>query len=484
MFGTTNKILFTAFFSIFGFLFFFPGLVSAQSPVLDNFSTYSGWSTFFGSDYDLETNVSNCFAGNCLTATNGNRGIYKFGSALPYLDIALTFYIKGSGGTTLRICSTDSSNCNEGTGEVAQTAIASDPSEWRKYDVRGCTYVGDTFASSNFQYRYSVDGIVIADWTDCYTLGFSAAHIGNYSGIGFINAGTYSIQLDELNTTEADPIPDTSTHFESFTPNLGTTTPVATSTAFTFGATGYVSSDDFSTSSTKLYIRYRQLTGMGIRGNSSFGSNGDFFLPITSSGEFDLSTTTSVLQTGVYAAYYAIEVPRFTLFGINILTNTVQSAIGNFVVGEASSLEIQQVQFLANTTGSGVDVNIPTDESATSTLFDLGRSFGLADVVLSKFPINWAVEYANVLYDLGSSTATSTIPEVVMDFGSMATLQAIATTTDMDTEVTFFTADTLYEVAEIPAIGLMRTVAGWMLWLGLVSYAWRRAGSLFATARN
>jgi len=275
------------------------------------------------------------------------------------------------------------------------------------------------------------------------------------------------------------PVFDTSTRFITFTPTLGTTTPVATSTAFTFGVTGYINENDLS-SSTELYIRWRQQSGGGIRGNSLIQDYGEFLFPITSSGDFSFSTTTSVLNTGVYISYYAIRDPLFEIFGVGFFNETILDSVGNFVVGEASQSEIINSEILLQTTGGGlVDTTIPTEETASSSLYALGSIFNLKDQVFTRFPINWVFEYVQVLNALPESTSTTTIPAVTINYGNLALLQNVPTTTPINTTFTFFSASTFDDVAEFSGIQAMRTFLSWTLWLALVFYAWRAVSGMF-----
>jgi len=325
------------------------------------------------------------------------------------------------------------------------------------------------------------------DVTDCSWVDSGQTVSGWPQWSGFTlraDAGT-TMRMQNFRGAVAPAPPDHTTHFTSFTPTLGTTTPNATSTSFTFGATGYIAESDFATSSTVLYIRYLQQTGQGQNGNSLLASQGSFSITATSSGEFSLSTTTPILNTGVYSAYYSITRPAITIFGINFFSRTLKSAIGTFIVGAVSQTDIDSVQLLTNTTGGGfVDTTIPTtDNEASSTVLGMGGAFGIAAVVLQKFPINWVVEYANVLTDLASSTATTTIPDVTVSYAGLKEIQNIPTTTTQNLSVTFFSASTLDTVGAYPAIILMRTVIGWSLWIGLIFMAWRRANGLFSQAQ-
>jgi len=278
---------------------------------------------------------------------------------------------------------------------------------------------------------------------------------------------------------------DFTTRFDTFVPELGVITPNATSTTFALEVIGYINEADYTTDETNIYMRYRQATGMGLRGNSNIGSNGEFTWFPTTFGEFEATTTAEILNTGVYNIYWSIRKPLFSVFGFGFFNNTVLDVVGTFVVGDdVSETEILQNQLIIETTGGGiVDVTVPTSETATSTLeslpFSWGQAFGLREAILSKFPFNWISGYVTVLNGLAESEATTTIPSVTINYGGLSLLQNVATSTAIDTEITFFSGATIDEVAEFTGIQSMRTFLGWVLWLGLIGYASRAGKQMF-----
>jgi len=302
-------------------------------------------------------------------------------------------------------------------------------------------------------------------------------------------AGETKALSGEIDGSGGTPL-NVNTRFDSFTPTLGTTTPNATSTSFTIGATGYINPSDFATSSTRVHVRFRQTTGIGVGTNSILSTGADIYFDATTTGAFSFSTTTSITNTGVYTVYWAIEHPRFSLFGIGFLTDTVLSALGDFVVSSAANPVSQQQLDQATVAGQFGPIGytgqqLPIDDaSASSTLLGLGGAFNIANVVLNKFPINWVVQYANVLSDLASSTATTTIPAVVINYGGLKEIQNIPTTTAQTLQFTFFSAATFDQVAALPGISAMRMLLGWTLWIGLIFYAWRRVSGIFTQAQK
>jgi len=272
-----------------------------------------------------------------------------------------------------------------------------------------------------------------------------------------------------------------STQFTSYTPTLGEVTPIATSTTFTFGATGYILTTDFFEDDTVLYIRYKQSTGMCLRGNSCIGTSGEIEIPISSSGLFNLSDSSSeVLNTGVYNVYYAIRVPRYQVLGYGILTKTLIDSIGTFIVGEATDTEIQENQLLMNNSGFLSDATfIPTEETATSTLLGLTNAFGIRDAILQKFPFNWFIESSDIFLSMEDSTTTTEYSDVTIDYSSLHFLNQIATTSTVNAQVTFFASTTFDDVGDLAGIQLMRTLVSWTLWIGLLGYAWRATAGMF-----
>lgn len=331
-------------------------------------------------------------------------------------------------------------------------------------------------------YRYDL-GSVSVDVSGTGDGSYFWAAYSDYSAKIPYAVNYYTISGGVCSITPVGPVGpvDFSTHFESFTPLLGTTTPNATSTTFTFGATGYVNSTDFATSSTELYIRWRQMTEVGVGSNDWRANVGEITIPIESPGEFNLSTTTDILDTGVYTVGFFIRKPRFEVLGFGFLNNELRSAIGSFVVGSTTTeKEFQTVELMVGTTGAAfANQQVVTEQTASSSLLSLSTIFDFKDQVLGKFPINWVIEYSNVLQNLASSTSTTTIPSVTINYGSLSLLQNIPTTTPITTTFTFFSADTFDEVGEMSGIQLFREFVSWTLWIALVSYAWRRGQSLF-----
>jgi len=289
-----------------------------------------------------------------------------------------------------------------------------------------------------------------------------------YSG----NLGTWYV--DDLSDSSA-VVPLTTTQFVTYDPTLGTTTPIATSTSFSFGVTGYLDSTDLA-SSTEIYMRFRQQTGMGIRGNPVTSRYGEFTFPLTASGEFDVSTSTPILNTGVYAAYWEIRNCSFSLFGVCFWHDTLVSSIGNFVVGEATEQEIGSTEALLDTnlgniTGVGNTQFITS--STTTTFFDPGFIGSLKNSVMSKVPFVWVTQVVGAFNSISYGTTT------------MPTLALTASTTSFqlilggDNELTLLSQAEFEQYIPSPVHNTFMVLQGLVFYLAGGMYMFRRTTRFF-----
>lgn len=148
-----------------------------------------------------------------------------------------------------------------------------------------------------------------------------------------------------------------------------------------------------------------------------------------------------------------------------------------FVNGYTSPFSVVE----QNATSSPFTEVPTTDATASSTLLSLNSLFSWVDILSNKFPLNWITQSATIFYNLADSTSTTTVPEVTVNYGGLSLLQNIPTTTPINTEFTFFSAQTFDDVAEIPGMDTMRTLVSWVLWIGLITFVWREGGRLFKT---
>lgn len=139
----------------------------------------------------------------------------------------------------------------------------------------------------------------------------------------------------------------------------------------------------------------------------------------------------------------------------------------------------QNVTFTLNS--SGLLLSDPYT-NATSSFSIMPNVFGLVSTLANKFPFNWMFETIDILDSLSTSTATTTIPTVEVDFGGLHTLQAIPTTTTATTTFVLFSADTLQEVSEFTAVQAMRTLLSYILWFSFMLFSYRIIKGVIKTA--
>jgi len=327
--------------------FFVVQFAHANSPIVDTLDTgvTSPWFAPQAGTSLPDEITSGCYSGHCTQI--GNYGGYKW---MAYtISTAGTgeikFYYKAFNSTDrvgISWCATFTYPGGCGTNYL---------SNWTPPDYDGQWHYAVWAWKPGTTYTQLC---ILNDTQDLNSCSWSESNtIPNNTTSWTMNIVAYSSSnipmLDEFSGIGAT-ITNTTTRFDSFTPSPDSE--VGTSTNFTFGATGYVNESEIS-SSTKLYIRYRQQTGMGIRGNSTLSSGGEFNLDINSSGAFNLSTTTSILNTGVYLGYMSIQKPRYSLFGFEFFTNVLTAQTFLFTVGTSTETEKQSVIMLLGTTGLG-----------------------------------------------------------------------------------------------------------------------------------
>jgi len=350
----------------------------AANTFVDDFeSGWSNWSslsgdTMFSGSNTFSSGSGVCHTGACVgiaPSPSGNR-TRKY---LPIVGGASTqgsfsIWINGNrnagasfpSNSSIEVC--DTNNCSEfGSNPFGFNPYTQDGTwhqntyAWQKPStyVEFCHLTDDTDLT---HCSWSSNGLT---YSDIESMSFWVQNTSN--GTDFGTPGWY-LYLDDLNSITA-PIVDTSTRITAIVPQPDTT--VGTSTNFSFGGKGYVNIDDW-TEDTVLYIRYNQQTGQGKRGNGPINQHGDFTIPITASGDFDLSSTTSLTNSGVYIGYIAIQKPRFSLFGFNFFTQTLAANTWIFTAATSTQTELDATVLLLSTTGAGQ--NLASTTLATSEL--------------------------------------------------------------------------------------------------------------------
>jgi len=346
--------------------------------------------------------------------------------------------------------------------------------------------------SGSQTYTGTFSPVISLDPTKYYFLltspgaGYMVKVLGSSSD-NFGGSGNYCIYYESGSNVPCTNVSDiyfttsvtsTSTRFISFTPTLGSQTENATSTNFTIGVTGYLSTEDFNEGDVELQVMVRGVTDRTLSQNL-FG-DGSWVYEIPSAGNFSWSTTTSILESGAYPVWFRLRRSRFPLIHIY---KTYVEATGLFLVGSGSDVtqeQIDKASDFVDTANFYGAVTYGESGDATSTILGLGRAFSLRDAILGKFPINWVVESAVILQGLKERTSTTTFASISMDFSHLSTLQAVSTTTSQDWDIELFSPTIFGTIAAIPGIQTARTLEVWSLWIGLVFYAWKRGKGMFA----
>lgn len=355
----------------------------AAVPFTDDFNAgTSNWQG--GSGYTLFDAISSgsgdCVVGDCIGhAGSGNYGGSQNNAGSSAFEGTYTYYVKrqtgGSGQTFgMQFCFNSTSlsgvNCSGGT---AAFGFINDNQLCAESGTFACWSNDNVYHQYTFSWRNGAtykefcqlrDDTDLNNCTYSNSGGWNVPNAQSLNGVQiFLSCGsTGACYFDQLEEIGIAPV-DTVTVIKQITPTPDST--VATSTNFTFGGKGFVSTDDY-TDDTVLYIRYGQQTGMGKRGNGPINQRGEFTIPITTSGDFDLSTTTSIINSGVYIGYIAIQKPRFTLFGFNFFTETLAAATWLFTAGTSTQTELDATVLLLSTTGAGQ--NLASTTLSTSEL--------------------------------------------------------------------------------------------------------------------
>jgi hypothetical protein len=165
---------------------------------------------------------------------------------------------------------------------------------------------------------------------------FSANLSGCYGASSGGGYTFFSVEDGEL-FYNLDPF-DNTTRIISTTPYNNELT--STSTAFLFNVTGFINAEDIQ---SNIRIRYAYRTLLGDVVNYTFGSdisNEEMIsFTATTSGNFNLSATTSVLEIGRYTGRWTIEKPTFSVFGFEFGVQTLYSTTTFFTVATTTNYD-------------------------------------------------------------------------------------------------------------------------------------------------
>jgi len=234
---------------------------------------------------------------------------------------------------------------------------------------------------------------------------------------------TYVFSLKRIGGlwAQGDPIINTTTRIDTVSPYNGQV--VATTTSRTLNITGYIGEDDVGTTiEYKLVRNDFNIDTLGTLGLSQ-ASTAIYSWTSTSTGSFNLSTSTPLLTIGNRYVYGTISKPRWSYFGINLGTNVLVSTstmftvatttvYDNFIEGNASAVELlngaflggdecaSTANFFANFGLCLYQVFVP-DKAQMVALYDTFRN-----EILVKAPFGYGV----AMYEIFSGdTASSTL---------------------------------------------------------------------------
>lgn len=383
------------------FLLAFPFSAHAAGIFQDNLdSGTTGWNSNVRGGTTAFTAQSgvNCHGGSCFGVDPGGNVFYAFGKlGTPLAEGELSFWYKTNEANLIAdvlSCSGSLSGCfdtqhkigvsnsfiNDGTYHQKvfawreTTGMAPPSKELCELnddtDLNHCTWgaVG-TAVSGDL-----MDAVFIG--SNGTTLNGDYAYFDDFSGITGITVNN-NTRID-ITTPYRDEV-------------------ISTSTAATFGATGFVNADDFE-DGMFVEIKYAPYTAM----QSFSGASPDLLftrleLPITAAGAFSVSTTSPAITKGQYTMQQSIRTPSFVNNALNfigfgqfanfgILTSTstefVAGAFNGYDTYVASTTEALE-DYLASSTISLASCSIWTS-------FNLGDCLNLL-FVPQKAPISKAL---------------------------------------------------------------------------------------------
>jgi len=395
-----------------------------------NVNLANGLSSWNFNMFDVVNNPSTCFAGSqCIDTTGNGNGHTGNGSIIKTYSSGvgkiadIDFYVKFSNATAsgsgLNIYVDDSSK----TGFTATQGFsmqANGGGGWKITDswitgaleTSGLSYntwhevdfLVDFTVSSACVITMTVDSVQV--YTHTWNCGVSTV---NYDSVGIFPNNTVNLD-DVLLDTALGGVIDLSTRVISVTPTPDST--VASSTSFTFGATGFENPDDIS-SSTVLDITYARISDISLGG----GFSTELQLPITTSGSFSLSTTTSVLLPGIYEMTTKIQQPKFSIFGFAVpwFYDTWGTVTSQFTVATSTAVEQDMAKQYLKV------LKLGTPLGAASTTQDLTES---------------ACSTTNILLNLASTTGAC-LSELFLPSPAFLQSQASTLLGTMSTKVPF-----------------------------------------------
>lgn len=218
------------------------------------------------------------------------------------------------------------------------------------------------------------DGFIFGTHPDVYPNGAPDANGNNVNG---------TVDTLAFKIFGATVVVDTTTRINTVTPASGST--IATSTAATFGATGYIKDTDFK-NGMFVQIKY----GLYADAASPAGPASPDLLyttlvfPLSSSGNFSVSTTSPALKKGQYTMQTSIQTTSIVNNVLNFLgfgqfaNNGILSATSTQFVGDSfSGYDIYVASTTANITNYLASSTISLAACSSWTSFNLGDCMNL-----------------------------------------------------------------------------------------------------------
>jgi len=345
-------------------------------------------------------------------------------------------------------------------------------------DLSASSVVGGTTVTDSMT-NYVVNG---TDLGACNGISFTSGSQYEFSLVGFDAPESHNVRVAMLGSSSASynnaylwldtgsvtpPITDTHTRVDTVTPPNGTT--IATSTSATIGATGYVNVDNLASSTVVTIHLYNQsgiasnaVAGVGFAGGNQYAGtptcpsylswfcgsdstgtqlsivNQTFTFPVTSSGTFSFSTTTSLVQLGRYSMDTTVSNTSSSFFGFFSTVTNLAATSTSFTASTTSKFDLASdnakatIAALANGTPPSCTIDFSTifDLSkwgdCLSALFNIGANWAGETLkanaldFLHRFPWGYATRVVEILT---TSTATTTLPSIAFTLPNGVAMQ-------------------------------------------------------------
>ncbi len=233
-----------------------------------------------------------------------------------------------------------------------------------------------------------------------------------------------------------------------FTVTPAASSTIATSSAATIAATGFITAGDFS-NQVRIIQTYQNNAyyssalidvGFLIAGDVSPSVAGTYTYGVSGSGDFTISTSTPLSQIGVYTLITKITRPTFSLLGFGFGSTVIYATTTEFTVGTTTGFDRLQAQVkaeaaaLASTANAdGCNINFfstSTPFSLTGCLLFLllpdSTSMTLAttrlrDDVASRAPWGYLTRFLAIMGNQATSTLPTFTAEIALNNASDTT---------------------------------------------------------------